>query len=125
MASQPRRPCLFARWYAVPLAHHAGAQVCFPSSLSTSDLCRRTPLHPGAQTHVGTPVALLQFPTPQLVVRGAVIQASQAEDAFAVAEAFGDVIMPQLLENCILRSRRLDHLSFQFLSEGTPLDMRM
>ena len=60
-------------------------------------------------------MALLQFPTPQLVVRGAVIQASQAEDAFAVAEAFGDVIMPQLLENKTgnwnFRSRRLDHLS--------------
>ena len=44
-----------------------------------------TPLHPGSQMHVGVPVALLQFPAPHDLVSGAVIQASQAEDTFALA----------------------------------------
>jgi hypothetical protein len=38
-------------------------------------------------------VALLQTPAPHDVVSGAVIQASQAEDALTVVEAFGDTIM--------------------------------
>ena len=46
-----------------------------------------TPLHPGSQMHAGVPVALLQYPAPHDLVSGAVIQASQAEDAFALAFA--------------------------------------
>ena len=52
-------------------------------------VCKRTPtpLHPGSQMHAGVPVALLQYPAPHDLVSGAVIQASHAEDAFALAFA--------------------------------------
>ena len=47
------------------------------------------PLHPGSHRQEGTPVALLQFPNPHDLVSGAVIHASQAEDALAVVVLVG------------------------------------
>ena len=60
-----------------------------------------TPDQPGEHTHVGTPVALLQTPTPHDVVSGAVTQASQAEDALVVtfARSPGPLIA-QLCKGC-------------------------